>query len=165
MLGVFDDLGIRFQYPANWEVEVSDDGSRTTIAVNEPGGTAFALISLDSDCPAPSEVADEALEAMRGEYPQLDAYPAREEIDGHPAVGHDVEFFTLDFLNACIIRCFRTSRRTVLVLEQWSETVDGDGLGPVFEAVRKSFQERDAGPNDEELSEHDEDESGDADKS
>jgi hypothetical protein len=156
MLGVYDNHGVRFAYPSNWEVEVSDDGPRTTIAVNEPGGTAFALISLDDDCPAPSEVADEALEAMREEYPQLDAYPALEDIGGRRAVGHDVEFFTLDFLNACIIRCFRTPRRTVLLLEQWSETADGEGLEPVFTAVRKSFQETDAVP-DEELAELEDD--------
>jgi hypothetical protein len=156
MLGVFDNHGVRFAYPSNWSVEVSDDGSRTTIALNEPGGTAFALISLDDECPAPSEVADEALEAMRAEYSQLDAYPALEDIDGRRAVGHDVEFFALDFLNACVIRSFRTPRRTVLILEQWSETADGEGLGPIFAAVRKSFQETDA-DGEEELEEPEDD--------
>jgi hypothetical protein len=156
MQGVYEDHGIRFQYPSDWEVEASDDGSRTTLAVNERGGTAFALIVIDSDCPAPAEVADEALEAMRAEYPQLDADPAIEDINGHRAVGHDVEFFTLDFLNACIIRAFRTPRRTVLMLEQWSETVDGEGPELVFAAVRKSFEETDV-IEGEDVAESDED--------
>ena len=50
----FDDFGIRFEYPAAWEVEVTDEGPRTTVTVQSPGGLAFALITLDDTCPAPA---------------------------------------------------------------------------------------------------------------
>src|SRR5207302_3445412 len=49
------------------------------------------------------------------------ALPALETINGHRAVGHDVEFISLDMTNSCTIRCFRTPRRTVLLFGQWSE--------------------------------------------
>ena len=143
MQGFYEDQGVRFMYPHTWELEVSEDGPRSLVAVNEPGGTAFAMISLDASGPAPSDVADEALEAIRVDYPELDSYPSLEEIDGFHAIGHDIEFFSFDFLNRCVIRSFQTPRRTVLILAQWCETADGEGLEQVFAAVRKSFEDTD----------------------
>jgi hypothetical protein len=143
MLGIYQDHGIRFSYPASWEVEVNDDGPRTTVTLSDPGGTAFALVTLDEDSPPAGEMAEQALQAMREEYPELDAYPATETIAGHEAVGHDVEFFSFDFLNACAIRCFQTPRQSVLMLGQWSETADGDAYEPTFRAMRRSFEETD----------------------
>src|SRR5437868_6273020 len=121
MTSIYEDHGVRFEYPGDWEVEVTDDGPITTVALQSPGGLAFALVTMDDSCPAPAEVADEALTSMREEYPGLDATPALETINGQPAVGHDVEFISLDMTNTCAIRCFRTPRRTVLVFGQWSD--------------------------------------------
>jgi hypothetical protein len=142
MTGTFDDHGIRFQYPEDWELEQTDEGSVTTVAIHSPGGLAFALVTVDGDRPAPAELVDQALEAMREEYPGLDAAPALETINGHRAVGHDVEFISLDMTNTCAIRCFRTDRRTVLLFGQWSD-LEGEDAGAVLAAVRHSLQETD----------------------
>ena len=80
MQGMYEDHGVRFMYPHTWEQEESEDGTRTLLTVSEPGGTAFAMISLDTECPAPVELADEALETLRADYPDLDSYPVIEEI-------------------------------------------------------------------------------------
>ena len=109
MTGIYEDRGIRFEYPGDWELEVTDEGPLTTVAVQAPGGLAFALVTVDDSCPAPADVADQALEALREEYPVLDAVPALEAINGYHAVGHDVEFISLDMTNSCTIRCFRTA--------------------------------------------------------
>jgi hypothetical protein len=146
MIGVYDDQGIRFEYPLDWELEVSDDGPRATVAVQAPGGLAFTMITVDESCPAPAELADEALEAMREEYPFLDAVPALETIDGHRAIGHDLEFISLDLVNSCAIRCYRTPRRTVLVFGQWSELA-GEDPEETIRAVRRSLKETDATPS------------------
>jgi hypothetical protein len=87
-------------------------------------------------------VADEALRAMREEYPGLDASPALETITGHRAVGHDVEFISLDMTNACAIRCFRTDRQTVLVFAQWSDLEDAETTD-LIAAIRRSVEETD----------------------
>jgi len=79
-----------------------------TVAVQDPGGLGFALITTDESRPDPADVADAALEAMREEYPDLDAAPAMETINEQVATGHDVEFFAMDMTNAASIRCFRT---------------------------------------------------------
>ena len=111
MAGLFDDHGISFQYPSNWELDVTDEGAVTTIAIHAPEGPAFAIITVDTTKPSPDEIADQALDAMREEYPALDSSPASDSIGGFHAVGHDIEFFTLDMTNNCQIRCFRTALR------------------------------------------------------
>jgi hypothetical protein len=142
MTEIYDDRGIRFEYPGDWELEVTDDGPLTTVAVQSPSGLAFALVTVDDSCPAPAEVADQALDALREEYPVLDAAPALETINRQRAVGHDVEFISLDMTNSCTIRCFRTPRRTVLLFGQWSDLV-GEESEATLAAVRRTFEETD----------------------
>jgi hypothetical protein len=139
----YEGHGIRFGYPADWDMEVTDEGQVTTVSIQSPGGLAFALVTVDETCPAPAEVADEALEAMREEYPTLDAVPALETIAGHGAAGHDVEFLSLDMTNTCAIRCFRTPRRTIFVFGQWSD-LDSEENAAHFDDVKRSLQETDA---------------------
>lgn len=144
MAGTYDDHGIRFQYPEDWEVEEADDGgSVVSVSLNAPDGLAFAIITVDDSRPAPAVVADQALEAMREEYPTLDAAPALETIGGCRAVGHDVEFISLDLTNGCTIRSFRTGRRTVLFFGQWSD-IEDEEVTAVLADVRRSFEETDA---------------------
>ena len=75
---VYEDHGVRFEYPSDWELEVTDEGEVTTVDVQHPAGIAFLLVRTDESCPDPGEVADAALEAMREEYPDLDAVPVVE---------------------------------------------------------------------------------------
>ena len=142
MTGLFDDHGITFQYPTNWELNVTDAGTVTVVGLSAPKGPAFAIITIDVTKPNPAEIADLAFEAMREEYPDLDSTPALETIGGQHAVGYDIEFFTLDMTNACQIRCFRTPRRTVLVFVQWSD-IEEDEAGLVLAAIRTSITETD----------------------
>lgn len=143
MTGIYEGHGIRFGHPPDWDVEVTEEGALTTVSIQSPGGLAFALVTVDETCPAPAEVADEALEAMREEYPTLDAVPALETIAGHNAAGHDVEFISLDMTNTCEIRCVRTPRRTIFVFGQWSD-LDSEENAAHFADVKRSLQETDA---------------------
>lgn len=143
MLGTYDDRGIRFEYPGDWEVDVVDDGPRTAVTVQSPAGPAFAMVSVDDSRPDPVDLADEALAALRDEYPGLDAVPARETIDGHDAAGYDVEFFSLDMTNTCVLRSFQTPRRTVFLMAQWSD-LEGDEADDALRAVRRSIEETDS---------------------
>jgi hypothetical protein len=136
----YDDRGIRFKYPSRWQMEVTDNGPVTTVAVQDPGGLGFALITTDESCPDPADVADAALDAMREEYPDLDATPAMETINDHCATGHDVEFFAMDMTNAASIRCFRSPRRTVLAFGQWSDLGEAD-LPDLIRDVFHSLEE------------------------
>ncbi len=139
---VYEDHGVRFAYPADWAIEVTDEGPVTTVDLEHPGGVAFALVRTDESCPDPAELADLALEAMREEYPELSAAPVMETIQDHCATGHDVEFFSLDVANAACIRCFRTPHRTVLIFGQWSDLGEAD-LSDLVSGVIHSIQESD----------------------
>ncbi len=140
---IYDDHGIRFEYPADWSVEVPEDGPRKTVALQSPSGLAFALVTLDEEGLTPAEMADEALAAMREEYPTMDVAPGRETLGGHPAIGHDLEFLSLDVPNSCVIRAFGTPRRCVLVFAQWSDLDDQDPEGQV-NALRRSLEVTDS---------------------
>ena len=76
MIGVYDDQGIRFEYPPDWELEVSDDGPRTTVAVQAPGGLAFTMITVDETCPAPAELAAPSPGSPTGSGPSSRTPPA-----------------------------------------------------------------------------------------
>ena len=138
----FENHGLRFEYPSGWELEENDHGEVMTVAVQDPGGLGFALITTDESCPDPADVADAALEAMREEYPDLDAAPAMETINEHCATGHDVEFFALDMTNGATIRCFRTPSRTVLAFGQWSDVGEAE-LPDLIRGVFRSIEELD----------------------
>lgn len=143
MTAIFDDFGVRFTYPRDWELDVSEDGTRATIALQAPDSMAFAFIALDSSRPAAQELVDEALDAMRAEYPSLEAVSVSESIDGHKALGHDAEFMTFDMINSCAIRGIRTARRSVLFFAQWSQ-LDDDQVEAQVRDIRASFAETDA---------------------
>ncbi|QEH36149.1 hypothetical protein OJF2_47090 [Aquisphaera giovannonii] len=138
----FEDHGLRFEYPAGWELDVTDHGQVLTVAVQEPGGLGFALITTDGTRPDPNDVAEAALEAMREEYPDLDASPVLETINDHCTTGHDVEFFAMDMTNAATIRCFRTPRHTVLAFGQWSDAGE-DRLPDQVRDVLRSIEDLD----------------------
>ncbi len=142
---IFDDHGIRFEHPASWELDESDDDARATIGVQSPSGLAFVMVTLDADRPAPAAMVDEAVAAMREEYPGIESLPAADEVGDHRAEGCDLEFFALDLVSACSIRAFRTPRRTVLVFAQWS-VVDADDEEPeaVFAGVLRTLEETDS---------------------
>jgi hypothetical protein len=112
----------------------------TTAEMEAPSGLAFALVRTDESRPDPVIVADEVLEAMREEYPDLDTVPAMETMSDQFATGYDVEFFSLDVINAAAIRCFRTPRRTVLVFGQWSD-LDEEYLPELVRGVFDSVEE------------------------
>ena len=136
----YDEQGLRFDYPPDWILEETEDGQVRTVAVQAPDGLGFAVIQTDDSRPDPAEIAEAALQAMRDDYPDLDAAPVLETINDHAATGHDLEFVTLDMTNAASIRCFRTPRRTVLVLGQWSDIGDVD-LSEQVRGVVQSIEE------------------------
>lgn len=135
--------GIRFNYPDDWEVEETDDGSRTTLIVQSPGGLAFALVTVDEDRPEAEELVTEAIEALRGDYPNLEVTPAEDQMAGRDAVGFDVAFISLDLTNAGMLRSVRTADRTLFFLGQWSEVEADDDPEALIDDLFRSIEEAD----------------------
>jgi hypothetical protein len=134
----FERSGIRFRYPANWQIDAEDAGDGWTVTLQSPE-TAFALISLRPDAQTAAQVADEALAALRAEYPELDAESVLDTLAGQPAVGHDIDFLTLDTAILCRTRCIETTAGPLLVMGQTSE-YDRERNEPVLRAICASLQ-------------------------
>jgi hypothetical protein len=135
----FEDSGIRFQYPDNWRLEREDNETGWTVAVQSPA-TAFMMICLREDMPTTDDLADTALAALREDYPSLEAEDCFDTLAGQPAIGHDIQFLSLDLTNTCWTRSFYSTYGTVLVLCQ---TNDLEGNEAVLRAICASIEVED----------------------
>jgi hypothetical protein len=109
--------GVRFRYPAAWEVTAQEDGESVTITAASPN-TSFWSVSLFRDKPAPEDVIGSALDAFRDEYSEVDVYPVESGRPDQPQVACDVDFVCFELINSAFLRAFETGRLTVLVLYQ-----------------------------------------------
>lgn len=138
MVAEFDEEGIRFKYPENWKLEREDTDSGWTVMVQSPE-TAFMMISLRLDMPSPDEMIATTLEAMREDYPELEADDSVEALAGQPATGHDIRFFSLDLTNTAWTRSIYCSQGTLLVLCQIND-LELEKYEPVLRAMCASLQ-------------------------
>ena len=139
MAAVFERSGVKFQFPENWAVETEDsDSGGWTVAVQSPV-TAFVVVSLRTDGQTATEVAVEALAAIRTEYADAEAEAVVESLAGRPALGHDIDFLTLDTTTSCWTRCVDTADGPLLVLCQVSD-FDRAVNEPVLNAITTSLE-------------------------
>lgn len=138
MPGFFDNGELQFQYPENWQVDRADTEEGWTVTIQSPG-TAFLLISCYTERPDVKEVLRTSLLAMQQEYPELESEEASEKIAGHSATGYDINFFSLDVVNTCTIRAFKTASATFLLLSQ-SSSFDSSTHLAVLDAIRVSLK-------------------------
>jgi hypothetical protein len=138
MPGRFDHQGIHFQYPENWRLEREDTETGWTVTVQSPN-TAFFLLSYDADMPLTEQVLEATLTALRADYPDLEVYDRTERLAEQPAVGHDIQFTSLDLTNTCWTRSFYTDQGTVLVMCQATD-LDLELAEPVLKAICASLQ-------------------------
>ncbi len=130
--------GLSFSYPDGWRIDREDADNGWTVTLQSPGA-AFAMVQLDRDLPDPRQMVHEALQTLKGEYPSLEADSALETIAGEMAVGHDMEFFSLDMVNTCWTRSFYGVAGTVFLLCQ-TTGADEDDYEPALRAVAASMR-------------------------
>jgi hypothetical protein len=134
----FAEDGVSFDYPETWRLEREESDSGWTVLLQSPG-TAFLTLTLDSSMPLAEEMAGAALEAMRAEYPDLEAEAAVETLAGEMAVGHDMQFFSFDLTNTCWTRSLYAGAGTLLLLCQ-SNDLELEEYEPVLRAVCASLR-------------------------
>ena len=133
----FDENGIRFQYPENWKVERENSDAGWTVSLQSPD-TAFLMIS-QREAITTEQMVETALEALREDYPDLEADECVDSLAGQPAVGHDIRFFSLDLTNTCWTRCLYSAAGTVLILCQ-SDDLELEQHEPVLRAMCASLE-------------------------
>jgi hypothetical protein len=140
MTGNYQRCGIQFRYPENWTL--ADDSLESfprTISVQAPSG-AFWSVDIHPFSVDPEELLSQVLEAMRGEYADLEASVADEDVVGNPSRGYDLYFCCLDFVVAAQLRAFRRGHATYLLTFQ-AEDREFERMEPVFQAITYSFLE------------------------
>jgi hypothetical protein len=133
----FEHNGIAFSYPENWRLEQEESDTGWTVLVQSPD-TAFFLLSVNEEGPSREHVVRTALEALREDYPDLEADECVDSLAGQPAVGHDMRFISLDLTNTCWTRSFSSADGTVLVLCQLND-LELEQHEPVLRAICASL--------------------------
>jgi len=134
----FDEGGIRFQYPENWQLEREEHDNGWTVSVQSPS-TAFFLLTVNGEGIPPEQMADTILEAMRADYPDLEADERIEALAGQPSFGHDMHFTSLDLTNTCWTRSLYCPEGTALVMWQ-TDDLELETNEPVLRAMCASLE-------------------------
>lgn len=116
----FSRNGIAFQYPENWQLVPENYQSGWAVSVQSPG-TAFLTMTCDDSKTGMGELADTALKILSEEYKQMDVTPFSGTVAGRPAIGHDVDFFSFDLTNSCLIRALTIGQGVLLIVAQASD--------------------------------------------
>jgi hypothetical protein len=140
---VFDQNGLRVIYPENWEVdENSTDEWPRSVSLQSPNSATWAVYMYDSTllleaAKSMQELASEALVAMQGNYDEIEASPALEDILDESAIGYDLNFYCLDLLILARIRVLEMGKFTYLFIAQGEDRDFNDNFA-VFNAIRVS---------------------------
>ena len=129
--------GISFRFPENWRMDREEGEDGWTLMLQSPG-TAFLTLTCDNSGSTREEMAQAALDALRDEYPGLEAEPSVELIADQLGIGHDMQFFSLDLTNTCWTRSFYSESGAVLILCQVND-LELDEYGPVLRAICASL--------------------------
>lgn len=138
MSQLYSNFGIQFRYPDDWTLNEEEGDEQVTITVmRDPA--CFWSLTLLPERPAPDEVLDEALDAYREEYPDLEVRDVKTTIARRPASAIDVDFFCLELCNTAHLRAFETPRHTVFLMYQ---VTDHEQQDPVleFDQMTKSLE-------------------------
>lgn len=136
MSKTYDNIGLRFRYPENWEIgEESASSFPLSVSLETPGGGFWSAQVFDTS--DPHETTMEILKTMREEYKQLEADSVIETIDPHQLCGFDLHFYCLDLLVSASIRgvTLPGSHPRCLVVMYQAEDREFDRLQPVFAAI------------------------------
>lgn len=136
--GLYENLGVRFQYPENWMLsEEQANNWPRAVTLEVPGGGFWAL-KIFPDEYLPGQIAAEALRAMRREYDMLEAEMVQEPVGKNAAVGYDLDFYCLDLIVRSKLRAFQCGANTYLLQFQ-AEDREFVRLDPIFAAITTSF--------------------------
>ena len=134
----YDNLGVRFQYPENWEL-ISERGGfyPHEVSLASPG-TAMWTLNIYDAITAPEDVLDEVLSVLQGEFGEIESDRVDGEIEGVPIQRDEIDFFLREKIVHCESTVLQLGGRTLLILCQ-AEDREFAELAPVFHAMAASM--------------------------
>ena len=130
--------GVSFDYPDNWQLDREESTEGWTIQLQSPG-TAFLILTCDRSGATTEEIVDAALDALKGEYPELEVQSQVETLAGQMAIGHDIQFFSFDLTNTCWTRSIYHADGVLLLLCQCND-LELERYEPVLRAICASLR-------------------------
>lgn len=134
----YENHGVRFRYPSDWDLSEQSDDEETTISV-QSDGTSFWTVVLLNSRPDPDDVLESVVETFEQDYEEVDVLTHVGSVCGLPTLGRDLDFVCYDLLNCAILRAFQTSEKTVFVLYQGTDH-ELVSTRSQLEAITASFQ-------------------------
>ena len=134
----FHHAGVSLAYPEDWTFEPEDHDDGWGLSLYSPG-SAFLTVRCHRSTPTVEELAEAALAVMRGEYPDLEAEPRVESLGGQMALGHDMQFISVDLTNTAWTRALYSDAGTLLFLCQTTDRDPGH-YEPVLRAILLSLR-------------------------
>ena len=129
--------GVSLRYPDDWKLDREESADGWTLLLQSPG-TAFLTLTCDQSGATREEIAAAALEALQADYPALEAQPQVDTLAGQMAVGHDMQFFSLDLTNTCWTRGIYSADGVLLLLCQTND-LELERYEPVLRAICASL--------------------------
>ena len=136
MPSTFNDFGVHFLYPDNWQIQARDaDDECDSVTLEMPNGGFFSVTKY-RDCPAIEQVLEGIANAMKSEYPEVEI----EETEDDDADIMEMRFYYLDLLIVARVTAMVLEKQTVVVQVQ-AESRAFDAGEPVFNAMLKSIRD------------------------
>ncbi len=138
MTAVFDQHGLKFQYPQNWQLHESrSDTDALEICLSAPSGAFWSLVAFDRSTDG-QMLMDQVIDSLDEQYDSLEKTPANDEIAGVAMSGYDVYFYCLDLLVTTCLRTVQVDQYNLMFMYQ-AENREFDQQELVFQAITTSL--------------------------
>ncbi len=134
MPATFEDFGIRFLYPDNWEVAGrSMDNAVQGVTFELPGGGFLSVEQADKTI-SEDEILDEVARAVAKEYDEVERESIELKDAGPEERAIELRFYYLDlFIQSRIVLMNAGDQRLLVQIQ--AENRDFDKNEPVFDAI------------------------------
>jgi hypothetical protein len=138
----FERMGLVFDFPDDWSVEVDADGASEagggpSVTLVSPGGGFWTVCRHEGQDDG-RRLTEAIVAQMRSEYQDIDIEEASETIGGRLLHGYDFNFYCLDLTNTAQVRTLETPDGVYLLICQ-AEDREWARISPVFAAMTASF--------------------------
>lgn len=138
MTATYEKRGVRFMYPANWQIsEDNASPSQLGVSVQSPGSGFWSLTRYPA-ATDPASLVEQVVTTMRAEYDTLESIETPQSLDDVACISRELNFYCLDLLVTAVASSFPCEDHVFVVLCQ-AENREFEELREVFRAITLSL--------------------------